>query len=118
MAAHVQSPPPPHRTRRPTTRQPRPQPHGAVQRVEEGSLAYLAIRRSDDTPGHWQLGAIGHGPHGEQLATRIIEQVNTWDHDRTVDPRIVAYPTSIAPGADMPGKVIVNPNVRLRLNYH
>ncbi|KAA9149529.1 SDR family oxidoreductase [Amycolatopsis acidicola] len=30
MAAHLQSPPRPHRARRPTTRQPRPQPHGSV----------------------------------------------------------------------------------------
>ena len=30
LAAHLQSPPRPHRTRRPTTRQPRPQPHWAV----------------------------------------------------------------------------------------
>jgi hypothetical protein len=35
MAPHLQSPPRTHRTRRQTTRQPRPQPHGSVQ------LAYL-----------------------------------------------------------------------------
>jgi protein-L-isoaspartate(D-aspartate) O-methyltransferase len=84
--------------------------------AEDGSLAYLAIRRSDDTPGRWQLGAIGHGPHGEQLATGIIEQINAWDRDRTADPHLIAYPASTPPPAKMPGNVIVKPNIHLYLN--
>ncbi len=85
--------------------------------VEDDSLAYLAIRRSDDTAGRWQVGAIGHGPHGKQLATAIIEQINTWDRDRTADPHLIAYPTGTTPPADVPGKAIAKPNIRLHLNY-
>ncbi|MFI5492265.1 methyltransferase, FxLD system [Actinoplanes sp. NPDC051859] len=85
--------------------------------VEGGSLAYLTIRRSDGQPGRWQLGATGHGPDGEQLATRIADEITAWDTDRTADPRMVAYPTGTTPPADLLGKVIVKPEIRLYLTY-
>jgi protein-L-isoaspartate(D-aspartate) O-methyltransferase len=85
--------------------------------VDGDSLAYFTIRRSDDTPGRWHLGAIGHGPHGQQLATRIIEQINAWDTDRTADPHLTAYPTDGAAPARMEGKLIAKPNIRLYLRY-
>lgn len=56
--------------------------------VKDGSLAYFTIRRTS-TPGRWQLGAIGHGPLGHRLASRIVDQIDAWDHDRTADPEIL-----------------------------
>lgn len=85
--------------------------------VEGNSLAYFTIRRAEDAPGRWQLGAIGHGPAGHQLAERIIEQIDVWDRNRTADPDLFAYPTG-APAVDpAPGKLIVKPNIRLFLRY-
>ena len=81
--------------------------------VEDGSLAYFTIRRIHGTPGRWQLGAIGHGPAGEHLATRIVEQISAWDRDRTADPRLTAYPTGTPAPSDVEGKLIVKPNTRL-----
>jgi len=85
--------------------------------IEGDSLAYFTIRRSDDTPGRWYLGAIGQGPLGQQLAARIIEQVNAWATDRTADPHLIAYPTGATAPTSVEGKLIVKPNIRLYLRY-
>jgi protein-L-isoaspartate(D-aspartate) O-methyltransferase len=85
--------------------------------VEGGSLAYLTTRRSQHTPGRWQLGAIGHGERGGHLAARIVEQINTWDRDRTADPHLVAYPTGTPAPPDTGGKLLVKPNIQLFLHY-
>ena len=83
----------------------------------QDSLAYFTYRRSETTPGRWQLGAIGHGPRGHQLAARIVEQIDAWDHDRTADPGLLAYPTGLTMPDDVTGKVIAKPNIRLVLRY-
>ena len=77
------------------------------------SLAYFAIRRVDHAAGRWQLGAIGHGPAGRQLALRIVEQITIWDRDRTADPELFAYPTGVPTPDHVVGKLIVKPNIRL-----
>lgn len=62
--------------------------------VEGGSLAYLALRRRDEASAEagWELGAIGHGPTGLQLAGRICKQIRAWNRDRTAHPVVTAYP--------------------------
>lgn len=85
--------------------------------AHKDSLAYFTIRRSEETQGRWRLGAIGHGPLGHQLATRIIEQINVWDQDRTADPDLLAYLTGVPLPDNMRGKIIVKPNIRLVLRY-
>jgi protein-L-isoaspartate(D-aspartate) O-methyltransferase len=81
------------------------------------SLAYFAIRRMDDHPGRWQLGAIGHGAHGRELAVQISEQISAWNWDRTADPYLAAYPAGVAVPAEVPGKLIIKPGIRLLLRY-
>lgn len=85
--------------------------------AKQDSLAYFTIRRSEQTPGQWQLGAIGHGPFGHQLATRIVDQINVWDQVRTTDPDLLAYPTGVPMPSNVTGRVIVKPNIRLILRY-
>ena len=85
--------------------------------VARDSLAYFTIRRAKDTSGRWQLGAIGHGPDGEPLATRIVEQINSWDRDRTATPHLTAYPPGTTPPAHIAGKLITKPQIRLNLTY-
>jgi protein-L-isoaspartate(D-aspartate) O-methyltransferase len=85
--------------------------------VEGESLAYFTIRRVQDTPGRWQLGAIGHGPAGGQLAARIVEQIHAWDGDRTADPHLTAYPAGTPVPSDVKGKLITKPNNRLHVCY-
>lgn len=61
--------------------------------VEGHSLAYLTVRRLDeDIAEHRsELGAIGHGPAGYQLAQRLCEQIHRWDQDRTARPAVTAF---------------------------
>lgn len=62
--------------------------------VEGDSLAYLTKPRSTDHHGHrrYELGATGHGPAGAHLAQRLCQHIHDWDHDRTAQPTITAYP--------------------------
>lgn len=60
--------------------------------ADGSSLAYLTLRRQEDSASRWELGAIGHGPAGPDLADRICTQIRAWDHDRTARPVITAYP--------------------------
>jgi protein-L-isoaspartate(D-aspartate) O-methyltransferase len=84
--------------------------------VEGDSLAYFAYRPAEGQPGRYQLGAYAHGPRGEDLAARIVDQIIVWDQDRDADPEILAYPTGFA--ADhAPGKRIGKPDITLVLRY-
>jgi protein-L-isoaspartate(D-aspartate) O-methyltransferase len=60
--------------------------------AEGGSLAYFTIRRTS-TPGRWQLGAIGHGPLGHQLAARIV------DHETSGTGTVPPIPTPTPHGS-------------------
>lgn len=77
--------------------------------VENDSLAYLTLCGPDPeaTERRWELGAIGHGPTGAQLAERLCEQIRAWDRDRTAQPIITAYPAS-TPDQDLAAKVIID----------
>lgn len=62
--------------------------------VEGASLAYLALRRPDEGSAEagWELGAIGHGPAGWDLAGLVCRQIRAWGRDRTAQPVVTAYP--------------------------
>jgi len=60
--------------------------------VEGDPLAYFTLRRPDDgDQRRWELGAIGYGPHGQQRADALCEQIRVWDRDRTAEPVVTAY---------------------------
>jgi protein-L-isoaspartate(D-aspartate) O-methyltransferase len=82
------------------------------------SLAYFTTRRAA-TPGRWDLGAIGHGPAGRHLAARITGQIAEWDHNRTADPELLAYPAGTPIPTTLTGKinVIAKPSIQLILRY-
>lgn len=61
--------------------------------IENGSLAYLTIRRAAGTPGRWDLGAAAHGPDARDLAERLCAVIDTWSESRTTQPAILAYRT-------------------------
>lgn len=62
--------------------------------VEGGSLAYFTFRRLEHDGGERrsELGAIGHGPAGQQLAQALCDQIRAWGHARTAVPVVTAYP--------------------------
>jgi len=59
--------------------------------VEDDSLAYLSIRRNQQERSRWILGAIGHGPAGSELASRLNARIQDWGIDRSRQPVITAY---------------------------
>lgn len=77
--------------------------------IEKDSLAYLTWRGPDPdaTERRWELGAIGHGPTGHQLAERLCAQIRAWDQDRTAQPTITAYPAD-TPNHDLPDGLVIN----------
>ncbi|MDG4787153.1 methyltransferase, FxLD system [Micromonospora sp. WMMD1102] len=84
--------------------------------IDGGSLAYLAIRRSETEQGRWQLGAIGHGPAADTLAGRVVDQIHAWDRDRDADPDVAAYPAGMAVPEEA-ARIIDKPDIRLLLRY-
>lgn len=84
--------------------------------AEGGSLAYLTLRPAD-TPHRWQLGAIGHGPAGPELAARLCGQIHAWNHDRTAQPTITAHPAGTPTTAMDAGQIIDKPRTRLHLAF-
>ncbi|MGH4017764.1 MAG: methyltransferase, FxLD system [Pseudonocardiaceae bacterium] len=83
--------------------------------VEGDSLAYLTLRgpEFEATERRWELGAIGHGPAGPQLAERLCDQIRAWDRDRTTQPIITAYPADTPDHERAAGLVIDKRFVRL-----
>jgi protein-L-isoaspartate(D-aspartate) O-methyltransferase len=56
----------------------RPMPAwGTVATSEAGSLAYVIFRRHGGWPR--EVGVIGHGPRGADLAREVVAEVRAWD---------------------------------------
>ncbi|MFJ1795362.1 methyltransferase, FxLD system [Kitasatospora griseola] len=68
----------------------------------DGALAYLTIRRIDDADDgtrRYEVGVVGHGTGGRELAESVAAEITTWDtgfRDRTVS---FAIPATL-PAAD------------------
>lgn len=57
-----------------------------------GSFAYLTTRPTTKERTQFELGAVGHGPHGNQAADALIEQIHAWDRHRHQSPSLTARP--------------------------
>ncbi|MFJ4973023.1 methyltransferase, FxLD system [Streptomyces sp. NPDC088755] len=55
---------------------------GSMAALDGGSLAYLTIREGEDEKGrYWEVGVIGHGKGGGDLAERVVTEIRAWDAD-------------------------------------
>ncbi|MCW1099110.1 methyltransferase, FxLD system [Streptomyces sp. RS2] len=53
---------------------------GSMAALDAGSLAYLTIREGEDDKGrYWEVGVIGHGEGGADLAERVVSEIRAWD---------------------------------------
>ncbi|MDX3370255.1 methyltransferase, FxLD system [Streptomyces sp. ME02-6987-2C] len=53
---------------------------GSMAALDAGSLAYLTIREGQDEKGrYWEVGVIGHGEGGGDLAERVVSEIRAWD---------------------------------------
>ena len=85
--------------------------------VNGGSLAYLALRRTEDSVSRWELGAIGHGPTGPDLADRMCAQIRAWNRARIAQPVITAYPVGTPNRQDVGAHAIDKQHTRLLVSY-
>jgi protein-L-isoaspartate(D-aspartate) O-methyltransferase len=86
--------------------------------VAGDSLAYFTVRRrEDDGTPPFELGAMGHGPSGPDLAHRICEQIRAWGLDRTARPTVAVYPADLPDGEDVGGHATQKPHGRLVVTY-
>ncbi|WP_242882629.1 methyltransferase, FxLD system [Actinomadura litoris] len=63
--------------------------------AERESIAYLTTRRAIEGASRWEIGAIGHGPRGEDLAERIVAQIHRWAAAPDAVPDVALYRISV-----------------------
>ncbi|MGH4020030.1 MAG: methyltransferase, FxLD system [Pseudonocardiaceae bacterium] len=86
--------------------------------VEGASLAYLTHRPlAGNGQKRSELGAIGHGPAGEELCRRMIEHVHQWDTDRTDRLVVTAFPADTPDNQLSEGRVIDKRQARLSVSW-
>lgn len=90
-------------------------PFGVVRR---DSFACLAVRSLPGGDGV-EFGARAYGPHGEDAATAMVEQIQAWDRtDRDVEPMFAYWPNGThcpEPGRDM--AVLVKTHGRITITW-
>jgi protein-L-isoaspartate(D-aspartate) O-methyltransferase len=75
---------------------------GTMATTDNRTLAYLTLRDTNSDggsgTGRWcEIGVIGHGPGGADLAGRLVDQIRVWDRDyRTRSPRFAIQPAGAA----------------------
>ncbi|MBO4205595.1 methyltransferase, FxLD system [Micromonospora echinofusca] len=82
------------------------------------SLAYLAMRKLDDTT--WQFGTHGFGPHADTLTTDMLDLITVWDHDHRhgPGPKITAHPTGTHPPTpDRPQLLIARRHTTITITW-
>lgn len=76
----------------------------------DGSLAYLTIRPAEPSPDggrRYEVGVIGHGASGQELAAHVGAEIEIWDQDfRSRSVRFTIPNTPITPAEDA-GRVIL-----------
>ncbi|MEU3343084.1 methyltransferase, FxLD system [Streptomyces sp. NPDC006668] len=92
-------------------------PLGVPTLVAGDSFAYRTVRPTDD-PDRFELGAIGHGPQGQKVAERLVEEIQSWDRDHRADrAHIEVYPAG-TPDDQLPaGRVINRPHTRVTIAW-
>lgn len=53
---------------------------GSMAALDGGSLAYLTVREGADERGrYWEIGVVGHGEAGADLAEHVVSEIRAWD---------------------------------------
>lgn len=85
--------------------------------TSDGSLAYLTIRPAEPGPDggrRYEVGVIGHGGSGQELAEHVGNEITTWDQGfRSRSVRFAIPDTPAAPAADASRFVLDRPTVIL-----
>lgn len=92
-------------------------PLGVPTLVDGDSFAYRIVRATD-APDRFELGAVGHGPQGQAVAERLVEEIQTWDRDhRGHRAHIEVHPAG-TPDDQLPaGRVIDRLHTRITVSW-
>ncbi|MBM9509187.1 methyltransferase, FxLD system [Actinacidiphila acididurans] len=92
-------------------------PIGIPTLVDGGSFAYRTTRATD-VEDRYELGAIGHGPRGRELAERLAAEIRTWDGDHRGDrARIEVHPAGTPDGLLSAGRRIERRHTRITITW-
>ncbi|WP_422647558.1 methyltransferase, FxLD system [Actinoalloteichus caeruleus] len=76
----------------------------------DGSLAYLTLRPADPGPDggrRYEVGVLGHGPSGQDLAEHVGSEITTWDQGFRSCPVRFAIPDASPQPSSTPGRVVL-----------
>ncbi|MFJ4513875.1 methyltransferase, FxLD system [Streptomyces sp. NPDC088816] len=96
---------------------------GSMAALDGGSLAYLTIRESEDEKGrYWEVGVIGHGEGGADLAEQVVSEIRAWDASGGNDAPEPGFRMAVADSrdrltADDPRFVVDKPYSRLVVDW-
>ncbi|GGW04103.1 MULTISPECIES: methyltransferase, FxLD system [Streptomyces] len=96
---------------------------GSMAALDGGSLAYLTIREGEDTEGrYWEIGVIGHGEAGTDLAERVVDEIRAWDATGGNDAPEPGFRMAVADSRDRlassdPRFVVDKPYSRLVIDW-
>lgn len=92
-------------------------PLGIPTLVDGDSFAYRTVRRTAD-PDRFELGALGHGPRGREVAERLVAEIQTWNREHRGDrAHIEVYPAG-TPDDQLPaGRVIDRLHSRVTISW-
>jgi protein-L-isoaspartate(D-aspartate) O-methyltransferase len=92
-------------------------PLGIPTLVDTDSFAYRTVRRTED-PDRFELGAIGHGPRGREVAERLVAEIQTWNGEHRGDcAHIEVYPAGTPDDQLSAGRVINRPQSRVTISW-
>lgn len=92
-------------------------PLGIPTLVEGGNFAYRTVRSTED-PDRFELGVIGHGPGAQEMADRMVEQIQVWDRKhRSHHAHIEVYPADTPDGRLPAGRVINRRHTRVAITW-
>ncbi|WP_406723959.1 hypothetical protein WJ438_03885 [Streptomyces sp. GD-15H] len=91
--------------------------------LDGGALAYLTIREGEDEEGrYWEVGVIGHGYGGADLAEHVVSEIRAWDASGGNDAPEPGFRMAVADSrdrltADDPRFVVDKPYSRLVVDW-
>jgi protein-L-isoaspartate(D-aspartate) O-methyltransferase len=92
-------------------------PLGVPTLVDGDSFAYRTVRRTDN-PERFELGAIGHGPQGQKVAERLVEEIQLWDREHRGDRAHVEIHPAGTPDEQLPaGRIVDRPHTRVLITW-
>jgi protein-L-isoaspartate(D-aspartate) O-methyltransferase len=96
-----------------------PGSHTAASAVVDGdSFAYITTRGAADAP-EVEFGAHAYGPHADELAEQLAEQLRIWANEHRGGPgaKFYIHPAGTPDNALPPGRVIDKPHSRITISW-